>query len=168
MGGRAKTPIGASGNFPFLSSEIRLHTKNQLPGLLGSALNFLWWVGGGPTNYFVTPNFSWGWVGLWQLYFCVHNSYKRDTHMDIALYIFRYILMYNLTLPTHTNCTYYAWISCTDVRLSLSPVSVHLYCKLVLTKESPSKITFMNRVDQSKLRFLGVPISQRKQSTQRY
>ena len=26
-----------------------------------------WWVvSGGPTNYFVTPNLSWGWVGLWQ------------------------------------------------------------------------------------------------------
>jgi hypothetical protein len=57
MGGRAKTPIGASGNIPFLSFEIKLHTKNQLPELLG-ALNFLWWLGGGPTNYFVTLNFS--------------------------------------------------------------------------------------------------------------
>ena len=29
------------------------------------------WVGGvgggGPTDYFVYPNLSWGWVGLWQL-----------------------------------------------------------------------------------------------------
>ena len=29
--------------------------------------------GGGPTDYFVTPNLSWGWVGLWQ-----YNSYQNN------------------------------------------------------------------------------------------
>jgi hypothetical protein len=58
----------------------------------------------------------------YELYFCVHNSYKQDahTHTDIALYIlyrflYRYTvhilyrwtvllctLLYNLTLPKHT------------------------------------------------------------------
>jgi hypothetical protein len=61
------------------------------------------------------------------------NIYR---HYTLYIYIFIYTLMYNLKLPTHTYCIYYAWISCTDVRLSLSPVSVHLCCKLVLTKES--------------------------------
>ena len=51
--------------------KIRLHTENQLPGLSGSALkDWLGWVGGvgwggvgwggGPTDYFVTLNLSWG------------------------------------------------------------------------------------------------------------
>jgi hypothetical protein len=48
--------------------KIRLHTENQLPGLSGSALKvWLGWVGGvgwggGPTDYFITLNLSWGWV----------------------------------------------------------------------------------------------------------
>ena len=48
--------------------KIRLHTENQLPKLSGSALKVVVWSGGvgGPTDYFVTPNLSWGWVGLWQ------------------------------------------------------------------------------------------------------
>jgi hypothetical protein len=42
--------------------------------------------------------------------------------------------------------------------LYCSPVSVHthVYCKFALTNESLSKITFMNPVDQSQLRFLGI------------
>ena len=38
--------------------KIRLHTKNQLPRLPGSALKVPGggWVGGGPTHYHVTPN----------------------------------------------------------------------------------------------------------------
>jgi hypothetical protein len=104
-GGTSKDPNRREWKF-FLSFFLN-KVAYQLPGLLGSALNFLWWVGGGPTNYFVTSNFSWGWVGLWQLYFCVHISYKRDTHIDIALYILRYILKctiwhYIHTLTAHT------------------------------------------------------------------
>ena len=42
--------------------KIRLHTKNQLPRLSGSALKVsvvvVGWGGGGPTKYFVTPNLS--------------------------------------------------------------------------------------------------------------
>ena len=37
-----------------------------------------------------------------------------------------------------------------------SSVSLRLYCKFVPTNESPIKITLMNRVDQSQLRFLGI------------
>ena len=60
-----------------------------------------------------------------ELYLCLHNSYKRDTHTDIALYIYRFMykyaeqlytsftdglclcvhnctLLYNLTLSKHT------------------------------------------------------------------
>ena len=114
-----------------------------------------------------------------ELYFCVHNSYKRDTHThtDITLYIYRFLYRYTVLLYTsctdglyfcvhccttwhylniHLWCTHYAWISCTAVRLYCSPVSVRLYCQLVLTNESPTKIIFMNRVDQSQLRFLGI------------
>ena len=53
-------------------------------------------------------------------------------------------MLYNLTLPTHT-CVAHTILG-SVVRVYCSPVSVHLYCKLVLTNESPSKITFMNRV----------------------
>ena len=74
-------------------------------------------------------------------------SYKQDTHTD------------RNTVYTHLCCTHYAWISCSTVRLYCSPVSAHLYCKLVLTNESPSRITFMNRVDQSQLRFFNVTIT---------
>jgi hypothetical protein len=35
-------------------------------------------------------------------------------------------------------------------------ISVHQYCKLVLTNESPSKITFMDRIDQSQLGLQGI------------
>ena len=74
------------------------------------------------------------------LYFCVH--YCTTWHY----------------LNIHLWCTHYAWISCTAVRLYCSPVSVRLYCQLVLTNESPRKITLMNRVDQSQLRFLGIAL----------
>ena len=49
-------------------------------------------------------------------------------------------------LNIHLWCTHYAWISCTAVQLYCSPVSVRLY----------RKITLMNRVDQSQLRFLAI------------
>ena len=58
------------------------------------------------------------------------------------------------TTYAHMWCTHNDWISCTAVRVYCSSVSVHLCCKIVLTKESTSKITFMNCVDQSQLRFL--------------
>ena len=103
---------------------------------------------------------------------------KQDTCTDIYLYrfMYRYITVHKLcrwalllcTLLQTVHCTlytihccttwhlwstHYAWISCTDVSLYCSPVSVHLCCKLVLTNESPSRITFMNRVHQSQIRF---------------
>ena len=37
---------------------IRLHTKNQISRLLGSALKVSVGWGGGPTDYFVYPNLS--------------------------------------------------------------------------------------------------------------
>ena len=46
-------------------------------------------------------------------------------------------------LPAHTCGAHYAWISCTTVRLYSRPVCVRLYCNLVLTNESSSKITFI-------------------------
>ena len=51
--------------------KMRLHTKNQLPRLSGSALKICdeWWLGrvmGGwvPLNYVVTPTLYWIEVGL--------------------------------------------------------------------------------------------------------
>ena len=75
------------------------------------------------------------------LYFCVH--YCTTWHY----------------LNMHLWCTHYDWISCTAVCLYCSPVSVHLYCQLVLSNECTSKITFMNCVGQSKLIFLGIASS---------
>jgi hypothetical protein len=43
--------------FYFLAFTCGFNSQKNW-GLMGSALNFLWWVGGEPTNYFVTPNFS--------------------------------------------------------------------------------------------------------------
>jgi hypothetical protein len=112
-------------------------------------------------------------VGLWQftyrytvllyttctdeLYVCVHNSYKQDihymrTHMDIALYIYRFLYRHTVLLY---YCTHLVKMNSTFV-YTTSPVSVRLYFKFVPTNESPSKITLMNRVDQSQLRFLGI------------
>ena len=76
-----------------------------------------------------------------ELFVCVHNSYKRDTHThthththkhthtDIALYIYRFMYRYTVLLYTtvhwcttchyinrHLWCTHYARISCTAVR----------------------------------------------------
>ena len=90
------------------------------------------------------------------------SSYIIDingTHTDIALYIYRFMyrytvllyttctdglyfsvqncaLLYNLTLPTYTHlwCTHCAWISCTDVHLYFSPVSVHSGTLLLCTQ----------------------------------
>ena len=95
-----------------------------------------------------------------------------DTHRHSTFYIstmYRYTApLYTTSVQTTVHCfktcpyllhlrrTHYAWISCTTVHLYCSPVSVRLYCQFVLTDESPSKITFMNRVDQSQLGFLGI------------
>jgi hypothetical protein len=57
----------------------------------------------------------------------------------------------------HLRCTHSAWISFTSVHLYCSPVFAHMYCKFVATNKSPSVITFMNCVDQSQLRVLGIP-----------
>ena len=62
------------------------------------------------------------------------------------------------TTYTQLWCTHYAWISCIVVHFYCTPVCAHLYCKLVQTNESSSEITFMNRVDQSQLRILGITI----------
>ena len=51
----------------FLQTQWPQPTKgNQFPGLPGSKC-FCGWCWWGPTNYFVNPNLSWGWIGLWQL-----------------------------------------------------------------------------------------------------
>jgi hypothetical protein len=119
----------------------------------------------------------------YELYFCVQNSYKQDAHTHTRTLHFIYyidsctdilLLLYTSCtdglyffvnccttwqyINIHLWCTHYAWISCTAVRLYCSPVSVRLYCQLVLTNESPRKITLMNRVDQSQLRFLGIAL----------
>jgi hypothetical protein len=112
-----------------------------------------------------------------------NTTHLKGTHTltDISLYLYRFVYIYTVLLyttctdglyfcvhkcqllykltPTYTHlwCTHYAWISCTTVRLYSSPVCVRLYCNLVLTNESSSNITFMNRVDQSQLRFLVIP-----------
>jgi hypothetical protein len=74
-------------------------------------------------------------------------------------------------IHTHTRTLHFIYIdSCTDILYycthllqmnstfvyTTSLVSVRLYCKFVPTNESPSKITLMNRVDQSQLRFLDI------------
>ena len=63
--------------------------------------------------------------------------------------------LYTAIHPTNYTplwCTNYGWISCTAVHLYCIPV----YVELILTNEIPSKITFMNHVNQSQVRFLGV------------
>ena len=76
----------------------------------------------------------------------IHNLYRWTLLLCTQLYT-------GVQLGTTLWCTHYAWISCTVVYVYCSPVSEHMYCKLVLTNESPSKKTIMNRVDQSQLRF---------------
>ena len=109
-----------------------------------------------------------------------NTTHFKGTHTltDIKLYIYRFVYIYtellyttctyglyvcvrNCTLlykltPTYTHlwCTHFAWISCTTVHLYSILVCVRLYCNLVLTNDSSSKITLMNRVDQSQHRFL--------------
>ena len=97
------------------------------------------------------------------------------THTDIALYVYRFMyrytvllyttctdgmyfcvhdckLLYNFTLPTHT-CGAHIMLGSVVLLYIYTVVSAHLYCKLVLTNERPSEITFMNRVNQSQLFF---------------
>ena len=100
------------------------------------------------------------------LYFCAHNSYKQDTHTQSLHFIYIYRFMYRYTILLYTTCTdglylcfhtcillynltlpaHFARISCTALRLYSSPVSEHMYCKLIMTNESPRKITFMKCV----------------------
>ena len=89
----------------------------------------------------------------------VYPTHINGTHTDIALYINIYRFMYRYTVPLYTTCTdrlyfcvrnckllynlmlpihacgEHTWISCTAVCLYCSPVSVHMYCKLVLTND---------------------------------
>ena len=99
-----------------------------------------------------------------------------DSHTDILYYYTQLVLM-NCTsvhtihingIHTHTDIVLYI-DSCTDIlyycthlvqmdsTFVYTTVHIRLYCKFVPTNESPSMITLMNRVDQSQLRFLGVP-----------
>ena len=87
----------------------------------------------------------------------VHNLYRWTALLCTQLYTAVHLDM----TYTHLWCTHYAWINCTAVQFYCSPVLVHLYCrtsKFVLTNESLSQITFMNRVDQSQHWFLSVPL----------
>ena len=85
------------------------------------------------------------------MYYCTHNLYIYTVPLCTQMYT---AVQLDLTY-THLWCTH-AYISCMAVCLHCSPVSVHLYCQLVLTNEIPCKITFMNRFNQSQLRFLGI------------
>ena len=117
-----------------------------------------------------------------ELYFCAHNSYKRDTHTWKLHFIYLYscsdtphyctqlvqmdctsvcktvLLSVQLYTALQLDTTYTHLWRCTNsaVCCYCTPVSLHLYNKLILTNESQSRITFMNRVDQSQLRFLSV------------
>ena len=89
------------------------------------------------------------------LYYCTHCTTEQ---MECTSVYTTVLSAQHDTTYTHLWCPHYAWISCTPVRLYCSPVTVHLYCRTwrILTNEIPSKITFMNCVDQSELRFSGV------------
>jgi hypothetical protein len=80
---------------------------------------------------------------------CVHNSYKRDTHThtDIALYIYRFLYRYTVLLYTSTTETY----TCGAHTMLGSVILLYIINKFVPTNESPSKITLMNRFDQSQI-----------------
>ena len=71
-----------------------------------------------------------------ELYFCLHNSYKRDTHThthtDIALYIYRFMQRYTVLL--YTSCTdglYLCVHNCTllyNLTLPKHTIVVHTLC----------------------------------------
>ena len=104
----------------------------------------------------------WGAIVLRSLFCCWHFVLLYPPFTDGCTSVWTTVhccANWNQTY-THSLCTHYAWISCTVVRLYCSPVTVHINyrtCQFVLTNESPSKITFMNRVDQSQLWFLSIP-----------
>ena len=60
-----------------------------------------------------------------------------------TLYYCTQLVQMDCTYVYKNLCTHYASISCTAVRLYCSPFTEELYCKFVLTNESPSDITFM-------------------------
>ena len=85
------------------------------------------------------------------LYYCTQLAWMDYTSMYTTVQCTVYTTVQWTLLYSWKLCTHYAWISCTAVRLYCSPVSVHLYCKLVVTNKSPSKITYMNHVNTSVL-----------------
>ena len=114
----------------------------------------------------------------------VNRAYSRtywfiyiDSHTDILYYYTQLVLMNSTSvytihinrIHTHTDiafyidsCTYILYY-CThlvqmDSTFVYTTVHIRLYCKFVPTNASPSKITLMNRVDQSQLRFLDIPL----------
>jgi hypothetical protein len=74
--------------------------------------------------------------------YTVHNFYWRTVLLCTQLYA---ALKLDVT-QTHLQCTHYAWISCTAVHYFFSPVSVRLYCQLVLTSCLKYGIIFNSRV----------------------
>ena len=108
------------------------------------------------------------------LYLCVDNSNRWGTHTHTHTWTLHFIhidsctdILYYCTQPVQMDCTLWTqlynaaqldstYISCTPVCLYCSPVTVLLFFRTwwILTNESPSKITFMNLVNQSQLRLL--------------
>jgi hypothetical protein len=66
------------------------------------------------------------------LYLCLHNSYKRDTHTDIALYIYRFMYKYAEQLYTSfTDGLCLCGHNCTllyNLTLSKHTLAVHTLC----------------------------------------
>ena len=125
-------------------------------------------------------------IYVWESTTYVNRTYSRtywfiyiDSRIDILYYYTQLVLM-NCTsvytthingIHTHTRTLHFIYIdSCTDIlyycthlvqmdsTFVYTTVHIRLYCKFVPTNESPSKITLMNRVDQSQLRFLDIPL----------
>ena len=136
------------------------------------------WVGGPPNNL-VYPNSGLSWVRLRLWFGCdkktthINRTHIRTYHFinidscKVQLYCYSQLLHIKCT-SVYTTVHYCTTLQCiyTFVAHTLcmnkfyccmcnwTPVSVYMYCKLVLTNES--KISIMNCIGQSQLRLLGI------------
>ena len=120
--------------------QLRLHTKNHLPVLPGSALKLMcvgwWWV---PVNYVITPTSCWVGVGLWLLR--IRSAQIYTEHLDIIKCFLRFFFWNWVSLdpspltgqfsdfgspkPKFLTFWHWQWHECSDTKKPR--INFHLY-----------------------------------------
>ena len=111
--------------------KIRLHTKNQLPRLSGSAVVWCGWGGvGGPTNYLVYPNLSWSWFRLRFWLGCDNFVLKHYLNVLMFVPVWCWPGPHKVTSLHSLSESQKAWVALNWSKLDTLTVTNRCHCKV--------------------------------------